>query len=258
MNKKANNFEITNQISFWGDSLTKGRPGASFFEVLKSRLLEYELLNYGKGGDTVISLYRRIKEMHLNSTCDIAFLWVGTNDVFEKISWSHTILKALTKQPRAKNPEEFERYYRLLLDNLCQQANRVITVPLLFMGEDINNQWNQEMEELSRIIEQVSDSYNNVEYLDLRKIVLPKLEGKTISSYLPKSVGRIALDTLSLKHNEQIDRMSTERGLFYTLDGVHLNSVGAELVAEAFLETIKKVEGRISIPTELRLKEHNK
>lgn len=248
MNKEANNIEIASQISFWGDSLTRGSPGASFFEILKSELPDCKLLNYGKGGDTVISLYRRIKEMHLHTISDIAFLWVGTNDVFEKISWSHTILKALTKQPRAKNPEEFEHYYRLLLDILCQQANRVIIVPPLFMGEDLNSQWNQEMDELSRIIEQVSNSYNNVEYLDLRKIVFPKLEGKTISSYLPKSLGRIALDTLSLKHNEQIDQVSTDRDLVYTLDGVHLNCEGARLVADAFLETIKNIEERKLIP----------
>ena len=250
MSRKTNNLVSASRITFFGDSLTRGFPGVAFFKVLKNQLPDYDLINYGKGGDTVLSLYRRIRDLQIDKTSDIAFLWVGTNDVFAKLSWSYPVLKTVTKQPWAKNLEEFERYYRLSLDILHQQANKVITVPTLFMGEDINNRWNKEMQGLSKIIEHVSDFYKNVEYLDLRKTIIPKLDDKKLSSYLPTSIVSVAIDTLLLKHIEQIDRKSTERGLFYTLDGVHLNSVGAELVAEAFLETIKKVEGRILIPAE--------
>ena len=118
----------------------------------------------------------------------------------------------------------------------------MITVPPLFMGEDMNNQWNKEIEELSRIIEKVSASYENVEYLDLRKIIFPKLVDQNVSEYLPESATRVALDVILLKQTEQIDKKSSERGLIFTLDGVHLNSRGAELVAEIFMETIKSPE----------------
>ena len=219
----------------------------SFFEILKRRLPEYELINRGKGGDTVLSLYKRIKNLQHDKPSDIAFLWVGTNDVFVKISNSYPILKTLVNQPWVRNPKEFERYYRLSLDILCQRANRVITVPPLFMGEDINNKWNQEMGKLSGIIEGVSASYAKVKHLNLRKIIFPELDGKNLSEYLPTSLTRLALDTLLLKQKEQIDKKAFERGLFFTLDGVHLNNNGAELVAETFLEIIKDMEDRQSI-----------
>ena len=242
MIQKNGNPLNAKRISFYGDSLTRGSPGTSYFEILKRRLPEYELLNYGRGGDTVISLYRRVKNLQLDKPSDIVFLWVGTNDVFVKISGSYPVFKTLVNQPWARNPEEFERYYRITLDILCQHANKVITVPPLFMGEDVNSRWNHELEELSRIIEQVSDSYTKVKYLNLRKIVFPKLNGKKPSVYLPTSLTRIALDTLLLKQKEQIDKQSIERGLIFTLDGVHLNNIGAEIVAESFLETIKRFE----------------
>jgi lysophospholipase L1-like esterase len=244
MNKKSNNLINAGRISFLGDSLTRGIPGAAFIEILENRLPEYELLNYGKGGDTVLSLYRRIKDFRFDKANDIAFLWVGTNDVFVKISGTYPVFKTFVNQPWAKNSEEFERYYRLTLDILCQHANKVITVPPLFMGEDIDNSWNKEMEGLSTIIERVSGFYENVEYLDLRRIIYPRLSGKKTSVYLPMSLTRIAFDTLLLKQKAQIDKVSSERGLVFTLDGVHLNSAGAKLVAEAFLETINRVEGR--------------
>ncbi len=46
------------------------------------------------------------------------------------------------------------------------------------------------------------------------------------------------LDALMLQSREQIDRVAAERGLYLTLDGIHLNGKGAELVAEAFLGLI--------------------
>jgi lysophospholipase L1-like esterase len=103
----------------------------------------------------------------------------------------------------------------------------VITVSPLILGEDLNKIWNREFERLSQIIEELSASYENIECIDLRMVFIPKLKGKGISEYLPKSAGRIALDTLMLRQREQIDEKSSERGLFFTLDGVHLNSTGA-------------------------------
>jgi lysophospholipase L1-like esterase len=239
MNGIANKRINANRISFFGDSLTRGIPGAAFFEILENRLPEYELVNYGKGGDTVISLYRRIKNSQLDQNSDIAFLWIGTNDVFVKISGSYPVFKTIVNQPWVRNTEEFERYYRMTLEILCQYANKVITIPPLFMGEDIKNRWNKEMECLSIIIEQLSYYYENVEYLNLRKLIVPQLDGKILSSYLPTSIVSVGIDTLLLKRKDQVDKKSIERGLFYTLDGVHLNSAGAKLVAEAFLEIIK-------------------
>lgn len=49
-----------NIIAFFGDSLTEGSPGVSYFDILKDKLPNENLLNFGKGGDTVISLYKRI------------------------------------------------------------------------------------------------------------------------------------------------------------------------------------------------------
>ena len=230
-------------IAFWGDSLTEGFPGVSYFEILKQRLPEDNLINYGKGGDTVLSLYRRLKRTQLSQPVDIAFLWVGVNDIFVKLSGSYLVYKTILNQPWTRNYEEFERYYRLTLEILCQHANKVITVPPLFLGEGPNNKWNRELGMLSRIIKQVSNLHPKVNYLDLRKIIYPQLSDKKTSAYLPASLTRIGLDTLLLKQKAQIDKMAFERGLVFTLDGVHLNSRGAEIVADIFLENIKALRG---------------
>jgi lysophospholipase L1-like esterase len=49
---------------------------------------------------------------------------------------------------------------------------------------------------------------------------------------------QILLDVLMLKTNAQIDKKSDERGLNVTLDGVHLNTAGADMVASKFMDVI--------------------
>src|SRR5690554_2811517 len=40
------------KIAFYGDSLTAGIPGVSYFNILRQRLPEHELLNFGQPDDT--------------------------------------------------------------------------------------------------------------------------------------------------------------------------------------------------------------
>jgi lysophospholipase L1-like esterase len=48
-------------------------------------------------------------------------------------------------------------------------------------------------------------------------------------------------DALTLRTDAQIDAKAAERGLHLTLDGVHLNSTGARLVAEEFAQAIQSL-----------------
>jgi len=226
------------KIAFYGDSLTEGIPGVAFLPILEGKLPEHKLINYGKGGDTVISLYRRIVRRQLGVPVDIAFLWVGVNDVFAKVTLAHSMLKRLVRQPWAKDRDEFRDYYARILNLLCPIATKVITVSPLLVGEDLSNPWNQELAKLCEIVASVSSPVGNVHYLDLRARFSEELAGRTISDYIPKSNIRIARDMLSLRTLPQIDAVASGRGLHLTLDGVHLNSAGVAIVTETFLEGI--------------------
>jgi lysophospholipase L1-like esterase len=226
------------KIAFYGDSLTEGFPGTSYVEILKRKLPEHTLLNYGKGGDTVLSLYRRVVKLKLLEPVDITFLWVGVNDVFVKVAWRYPIFKTLLRQPWSRDIEAFREYYQLLLDLLCPQANKVVTVSPLFIGENMNNRWNKELEGLCKIIKALSASDEKIEYVNLRTAFVQRLASKNISNYIPKSAIRVVLDAVLLNNKTQIDQKASERGLYFTLDGVHLNSAGAEIVSAIFLKTI--------------------
>ncbi|MBN1976512.1 MAG: SGNH/GDSL hydrolase family protein [Anaerolineae bacterium] len=234
------------KIAFIGDSLTSGIPGSSYFAILRERLPGHTLANLGRGNDTVVSLHRRIARQRLgNAQFDLAFLWVGVNDAGGEGSWLFRAANALRRQPRAKNLDQFRTYYQRVLDLLCRHARRVIAVAPLLKGEEIDNEWNRQIDVLARVIRDLAAHYERVGYLDLRPTFYQKLAGKQASSHLLESPLRIGWDILVLRNDAQVDAKAAQRGLHLTLDGVHLNSAGAALVAEAFLEVIaRKQSGR--------------
>lgn len=228
------------KIIFIGDSLTEGSIGVSFVDILKKNFLSHELINYGKNGDTVVSLFYRLKKLELTEDNDIAFLWIGTNDVFVNISQSFKFTKLCSFQPWSKNYEEFYSYYKKTLLFLEKKAKKIFTISPLFIGEDISNTWNKKLDQLSKIIFQISEEFPSVSHIDIREKFYNQLKkNKKNSKYLPKSFLGLVFDGLLYRNPEKIDQTSDSRGLKFTIDGVHLNTAGAELCAKIFAEIIE-------------------
>ena len=226
------------RIAFVGDSLTRGIPGCSYLGMMRARRPDDTLINLGKGNDTAISLYQRVKRIRFEKSFDMAFLWVGVNDVSERNTLLVRFVNALRGQPRSKSVDEFKRYYRLSLERLCRHAARVIAVSPFLKGEDLDNNWNRQLSILSGVIEELASCDDQVTYLDLRSRVAQRLDGKQVVRHVPIGTARVVLDALTLRTREQVDRQAAVRGYHFTLDGVHLNGAGAELAAEAFLRII--------------------
>jgi lysophospholipase L1-like esterase len=234
------------RIAFFGDSLTSGVPGSSYFAILRERFPDDTLLNFGKGNDTVAGLYRRISAMQFDKPLDIAFLWIGVNDVPQTDHWSYRAFNTLLAQRRAKDMDEFRSCFRATLDLLCDKAGRVIVAPPALRGETLENRWNRRLADLARLIQDVTANYVRAEFLDLRTIFAQELaERPTISNYVLENPLRLLLDALTLRTDEQIDGRAAQRGLHLTLDGVHLNSAGAKLVAEEFAAAIESLASQV-------------
>jgi len=226
-------------IILFGDSLTEGFPGIDYYKILKEKLPEDNLINCGKGGDTVTSLYNRIKKMNISKKYDVAFIWIGTNDVLKKLLNKYPLINKILNQPYAKNMGEFRKYYIDIIEYVSLNAKKIFTVSPLIIGEDIHNKWNAELGRLCEEIEGISSKFENVEYLDLRKDFISVLSNKKISNYiLPGTIIGSMLSGL-FNDSKRVEKKSKERTLHLTLDGVHLNKTGAQMVADVFLERIK-------------------
>jgi lysophospholipase L1-like esterase len=226
------------RIAFFGDSLTSGAPGSSYVAVLGERFPDDTLLNFGKGNDTVVSLVRRISAMQFDEPLDMAFLWIGVNDVPQTDRWSYRAFHTLLMQRRARDRSEFEACFRAALDSLCAKARRVVVAPPVLKGEDLENSTNQRLGDLAGSLKEITGGCERAEFLDLRAVFVQELLARPGCERVPGNPFRVLLDVLTLRTDEQIDAKAAGRGLRLTLDGIHLNSVGARLVAGEFAAVI--------------------
>jgi hypothetical protein len=222
------------QIAFIGDSLTAGKPGVSYFKILQCELPQDELVNMGRGNETVPSLRKRLYRTGFPGHFDLAFLWIGVNDVTSKVN---PVMRLLGFRP-AKDMAEFQTCYREILDLVTRQATRVMLVPPVLKGEDLQSQWNWQMDSISRLIRRLASTYAGTGFLDLRETFTSALAGRVTSDYLHENPLTVARDLLGSFGDTYVDKKSARRGLYLTLDGVHLNSRGARMAADAFIKVI--------------------
>ncbi len=228
------------KIAFFGDSLTEGNAGASYVRILRQKLPRHELFNYGKGGDTVISLYRRLLQIDtMDFPMDLGVLWIGVNDMLVRTRRSFPLLKRMRKQPWAGDRLEFKDYYRSIMEFFQDRTGRLFTLPPLFIGEDLDNRWNRELAVLSDIIRDLTGTFPHAGFLDIRQRFSSLLASKKISPFVPKNIMGVVRDALFTKTPEDLEKKAIARGLHFTIDGVHLNTAGAGIVAHAILEKIR-------------------
>jgi lysophospholipase L1-like esterase len=228
------------KIAFFGDSITEGLPGTAYIELLREKLSGHELLNFGKGGDTVLSLFKRIQNLDLPENLDISFVWVGVNDVIVKTSWIYPWLRRMRRQQWSRSVEEFRSHYRGLLDFLSVRTMHLLTAPPLFIGEDVGNEWNRRLEDLSRIISEQTDVCSNGDFIDLRGILFPLLAGKDVCPFVPTTGIQAVRNVLFGSSQDNKDDQENGRELFYTIDGIHLNNEGARIVADVLFEAVQR------------------
>lgn len=220
------------KIAFIGDSITEGVPGVSYVDKLKALFPSDELVNLGKGGDTVKSIFKRIKSINNLESYDTIVLFVGINDLYSKLTTTYKILKVLTKQTWTKDLDGFMEVYNNIIEYLLTKTSNIIIIPPLLMGENLENKWNQTLNLYVYAIKQIVKDNHSIKYLNVRTQFIDYLQGKNISDYLPYKINRLLKDVKELTKDEDVDLTSLGRGLHLMLDGVHINSKGAEIIVE--------------------------
>ena len=226
------------KILFLGDSITEGVPGVSYIAMIKDNISKLDLVNRGIGGDTVSSLLKRVKKMDDLSSFDQIILFIGVNDVFGKLTNTYKVLKILRKQKWALNESMFQKQYNELINIILSENKNIVIIPPLLIGEDINNKWNTELLVLINIVKGIA-KHKKINYLDIYNEYKEYLENKEISNFLPIKITKLLKDMKILTDRPSIDLESKNRGLHLTLDGVHLNSVGAQIICDTILEQLK-------------------
>ncbi len=227
------------KIALIGDSLTEGRPGVSFANMLKESFPRDSFVNLGKPGETVKSLSSRLTKTGLDDDFDLAFVWIGTNDVYSK-------LLKVQAQPVVQDLGEFKEVYQQVVDLVVSSSKLVVLVSPALVGEHFDNPSNKEVKELGLLIKSIGEKMH-VHYLDLHAVFERALANEDSSAYITTNPFRVMFDVFFYKRTDRIDQMSKRRGLKLTLDGIHLNSAGARIVSDEYANVIRHAISPISI-----------
>ncbi len=203
------------RIAFLGDSLTEGVPGESYLERLAAALPGHTLLNWGRGGDTIVSLHERLGELEFEPRPDAVFLWVGVNDAIVMESPYYLTGQDPETDEALLADDEFASCYRRVLDHLAPRAGKVLAVGPLLCGEDLRDPLNARIAGLAEAVRGLCREWPNTEFVNMRE-----------EFFADESARRALPDP---------------RGLRFTIDGVHFNSAGADIAACVLLRHIARL-----------------
>jgi lysophospholipase L1-like esterase len=200
----------TTHIVFFGDSITQAgvQPNGFITRIQdaltqKGLAAQYTLAGAGIGGNKVYDLYLRMDDDVLSKNPGLVVIWVGVNDVWHKTSFG-----------TGTDPDKFEKFYTAIINKLQAKKIRVILCTPATIGEksDYTNQQDGDLNKYSQIVSDLAKSYH-CGLVDFRSI----------------------FHEYELKNNPS----NKDRGIL-TLDGVHLNDQGNQLVADELLKAIQE------------------
>lgn len=200
------------KVLFFGDSITQAavNPGG-YIKRIDSMISaeglsdKYETIGAGISGNKVYDLYLRLEEDVLAKSPDIVVIYIGVNDVWHK-----------TSSGTGTDYDKFGKFYQAIVRKLQAANIKVILCTPAVIGEktDNSNQQDGDMNQYSHWIRSFA-AQENLPLIDLRKMFID----------------------YNLQHNTT----NAEKGIL-TVDRVHLNATGNELVAEAMWNAIKAVK----------------
>jgi len=202
-------FQKTKRIVFFGDSITQAGVGATGFITKMKEALDntakgqYELIGAGIGGNKVYDLYLRMEDDVMAKNPDVVVIYVGVNDVWHKAS-----------SGTGTDADKFQKFYEAIIKKMKEKNVKIILCTMATIGErtDFSNQQDGDLNRYAQIIRDIA-SKNNLPLCDLRKAFLE----------------------YNLKNNPQ----NKESGIL-TVDRVHLNEKGNQLVADLLLPLVKQ------------------
>jgi len=234
-----------------GDSITHGRVGTNYVEILSHRMKdnEFEFINAGINGDLVWNVCERLDEI-VESRPDVIVILIGTNDANASLSPDGQRRYAQRKKlPTLPTHDWFRTMFTKLLTELSQKTDSSIGVlSLPTIGEDFDSFEFKESQRYSETIKEIAREMNT-DYLPLNEMMVENTQSVRSKTEYSSRKSEYEMVKAAMRYyilHEGWDSISEKRGFSHHIDYLHLNTQGATLIADLiqqFLEESDKTEG---------------
>jgi lysophospholipase L1-like esterase len=221
----------------FGDSITKGVPGVSYLKYLVNK---QRYKNFGLGGDTLVGLSNRIKRHIESNESKRYIIQIGTNDILLPFlsgyspKWNPRI-DSLVKNGRlpCNDVQQFEEKYRQLLSELLNADKSITVINIPCIGENANSELNRKVDAYNLAMKDVANNFNVglIDFNSWQKNIFNQYIDVE-PYFITKEPLDMVLDSLLTPISLLRQRISNKRGLHLTVDGCHLNDIGARGLAK--------------------------
>lgn len=229
-----------------GDSITHGVISANYVDMLATRLPDWDFSNAGINSELAYNLAERLDPIIALEPAAVTIL-IGTNDVNSTFGLRSALgYYALHRFPERPNLLFFRENLTLVVRRLKKESGaRIALLSIPPLGEDPQHYAWLRTEEYSAVICEVAKT-EGLDYLPLRERLVAYLEAVPPGHALPFQKFGSAQNRAGRAHllfGKSLDEISAANGFHLLVDGIHLNTHGAAIIAdliEAFLRSLRK------------------
>lgn len=230
------------RIIFVGDSITHGNMSVDFIKMVAKELGEdnFEYINGGLNASLTYNVLQRLDDI-IACKPNFVTILIGTNDAHRSMKlYKHSITNRQLHLPKEPDKEWFVENLQKIVFELQQKTNAKIALcSIPPIGEDTTNDAFFQSIDFSKTIKSIAKN-TGVSYLPISEKMLEYLE---LNPSEPKQPVEHKLYGLAaVKHyilGFSLDKISRKYGFSLLVDHLHLNSIGAKIVAELIVDFIR-------------------
>ncbi|MBM3635181.1 MAG: hypothetical protein FJW99_07875 [Actinobacteria bacterium] len=225
-------------VAVMGASIVRGRASVDFVRMLRQQHLELAFVN---GGVNSRVAWEMLQDMDRVMACDPAWavILVGTNDVQATLSDENRETVRRSKGlPQAPSAEWFGECLQAVIERLQGAGTIVGVCSLPPLGQDLGAPPNDAVRGFNEVIRDVTDA-TGASYLPVHERMAAVIVGSGreegpawTGSWRPGLESLVEHFTLGRSY----DDIAQRAGYLMSPDGVHLDTAGARIVANAVSE----------------------
>lgn len=218
-----------------GDSITHGAVSVNYVDILSKRMPQYEFSNGGVNSELAYNLTARLDPI-IKLKPKVITILIGTNDVNATFGLKAVLgYYALHKLPEVPNLLFYRENLTLIARRLKNETDaRIAFLSIPPIGETVGTYVFLRSDEYSQVVREIAAA-EGVSYLPLHEKMaayLKSLPPRAHTEFQNFSRAQSASARSHFLLGRSFDEISAANGFYLLVDGIHLNSVGAAMVAD--------------------------
>lgn len=227
-----------------GDSITHGSVSANYSNLIANEVGKhgYTTVNAGLNADLAYSVVQRIDDI-IACQPKIVTLLIGTNDVMSTFDNRIEQYWQYKRIPKGRHSSEdfYLKNLEIIIDKIKIIPDvKIFIFSLPILGEDLVSPYNEKVVTYSQLIKKLSLE-KNITYLPLNESMREYIQANPNKGSLEFGKEKLA-SILAVMRNKYLkhdwNSISKSNNLQLTSETIHLNELGADMVAKLALEKI--------------------